>query len=196
MALRTFPELVGLIFPVKKSPLWSTDLHEAFSGQVTGYRRWSYPKFRFVLGYDMLRSDVINTEFETLEAFFNLVGGRADAWKFHDPDDGAVTDQLLGIGNGAETQFQLIRSRGGFTMPVFLPDGTPTIKVEDVETPDFIVGDSGLITFDSAPADDAELTWSGTYDWLCRFDEDSADFEKFAAGFWRAGSIKFTTEKI
>ena len=55
---------------------------------------------------------------------------------------------------------------------------------------------NGVIVMASAPASGAAIQWTGTYNWLCRFDDDSIDFEAIADGFWSLGSLKFSTEKL
>ena len=55
---------------------------------------------------------------------------------------------------------------------------------------------NGIIVMASAPASGASIQWTGTYNWLCRFDDDSVDFQAIADGYWSVGSLKFTTEKL
>ena len=47
------------------------------------------------------------------------------------------------------------------------------------------------MTFASAPASGAALTWSGKFGFLCRFDADDLDFEQFMANLWKADGVKF-----
>jgi hypothetical protein len=48
-----------------------------------------------------------------------------------------------------------------------------------------------LVTFTTAPASGAALTWSGYYAFLCRFDDDVLDFEQFMSKLWEAKQVKF-----
>ena len=50
---------------------------------------------------------------------------------------------------------------------------------------------NGLVTFNTAPANGAALTWTGYFGFLCRFDDDSLDFEQFMQNLWRVDSLKF-----
>ncbi len=199
MTLPTFPSLKGVTFPAKRAPLWKTLHQETVSGQDNPIPLWSYPRWSYELAYDFLRSDNLNLEWQALAAFFNQVQGSALVFQFADPDDGSVTNQGFGTGDGTTTKFALVRSMSGaggysFVEPVFAPTIT-NIKIAGTPTSAYTLGTQGLVTFTSPPASGAALTWTGTFNWLCRFDDDAADFEKFMNTFWRLQKIKFTTIK-
>ncbi len=203
MTLRLFPSLPGIVYPVKRSPLWSTDVQTSVSGKKTTLPHWSYPVYAFEVGYEFLRTDAAYREYQDLLAFYNLANGRANLFRFNDPDDNAVTAQGIGVGDGATTQFQLVRSVGGTSFawvdPVFYPTGTPQIFVDGVlqTTPgDYSIGTTGLVTFVVAPANGKAVTWTGTYDWLVRFGEDSSTFEQFTYNLQELKKLTFQTEKI
>lgn len=73
----------------------------------------------------------------------------------------------------------------------------PTSYIPTFNTPvtDYTLGTQGMVTFSSAPLNGAVLTWTGAYNWLCRFDDDVAEFENFASKFWDLKKINFTTIK-
>lgn len=201
MTILTFPVLAGVTWPVGRTAIWSTDLHPTVSGRNTTLQYFSYPKYKYELSFDVLRSDSVNLEWQTLLTFYNRVGGDAQLFQFNDVDDTSVTDQALGTGDGTTTAFQLVRTMTGtggntFVEPVWLPIGTPVVKINGTPTVLFTLGATGLITFNSAPANGAALTWTGTYNWPCRFDDGSADFQKFMTNFWELKKISFTTEKL
>ena len=50
---------------------------------------------------------------------------------------------------------------------------------------------NGGVTFTTPPASGAALQWTGYFGFLCRFDDDSAEFEQFMSQLWRAKSVKF-----
>jgi uncharacterized protein (TIGR02217 family) len=196
MTLPVFPTLAGVSWPVKRTPMWSTIAETSVSGRNSRSRRWSYPRYQIELPYEFLRADV--GELDSLMGFFNQVGGSADLWQFTDPDDGTATDAPFGTGDGTTVAFQLARTKGGFSEPVFAPTGTVAIKAAGtpVSGSGFTVGTTGLITFNAAPANGAALTWSGAFNWLCRFNTDTTTFEKFMKNLWDNQSIVFTTEKL
>lgn len=203
MTLRLFPSLPGIVYPVKRSPIWSTDVQTSVSGKKTALPRWSYPVYSFEVGYEFLRTAAAYREYQDLVGFFNLAGGRANLFRFNDPDDNAVTAQSIGTGDGVATQFQLVRSNGApnfpWIDPVFYPTGSPEIFVNAVlqSTPaDYSISTTGLVTFVTPPGNGLAVTWTGTYDWLVRFGEDSATFEQFTYNLQELKKLTFATEKI
>lgn len=201
MTIPVFPSLVGVTYPVGRSPNWNTDIQRTVTGKRTALANFSYPIWAYELSYDVLRSDITNLEWQTLLAFYNLNYGPANVWQFTDPDDGSVTAQAFGQGDGVTTAFQLVRTMQGlasnqFVEPVWAPTGTPSISVAGVHVTALTISATGLVTFNVAPANGAALTWTGTFNWLCRFDGDKMDFSKFAKNFWDAKKITFSTEKL
>lgn len=199
MAPPIFPTLKGIAFPVRRSPILRTLHQEATSGQDNPIELWTYPRWQYELTYDFLRADSVNLEFQTLAAFY--LGQRASSrvFQFTDPDDGTVTNQSFGTGDGTTTAFALVRTLAGtggftFTEPVFAPTIT-NIKDNGVPTVLYTLGTQGLVTFNSAPLAGHVLTWTGTYNWLCRFDEDSIDLSKFASNFYDLKKVLFTSIK-
>ena len=47
------------------------------------------------------------------------------------------------------------------------------------------------IDFTPAPGANVALTWSGTYYFRCRFQQDQQEFKEFMRQLWEAGSVKF-----
>jgi hypothetical protein len=50
---------------------------------------------------------------------------------------------------------------------------------------------NGVVTFGSAPANGAELAWTGMFAFPCRFEDDELDFEEIMSGLWQNQSVKF-----
>jgi uncharacterized protein (TIGR02217 family) len=201
MTLPIFPALAGIAYPVRRTPRWSTLKQEAVSGKTTALQLWSYPAYRYELAYDLLRADSAHLEWQTLVGFFNLVGGAAQPFLFNDPDDGSAAGQSLGSGDGATTQFNLVRALGGFIEPVqaasaaslqLFIDGAATTAFSTLAFPNGAVYGA---QFSTPPAAGAAITASFAYSWLCRFDEDTAEFDKFASDFWELKKITFSTVK-
>lgn len=197
-----FPSLPGITYPVKKTPNWSTDVQTSVSGKRSALSRWSYPLYTIEVGYEFLRTDEAYREYQDLVAFYNLVGGRAQLFRFNDPMDNSATNQSIGQGNTVLTEFQLIRSLGGASFswsdPVFWPTSAEIYVdgVLQVEGTDYTLSETGLVTFAVAPGAGLPVTWTGTFDWLVRFDDDSTTFEQFAYNLLENKKLSFTTEKI
>lgn len=200
MTIPVFPDrsvLPGLAWPVKRLPMWSTLHQPTVSGKDTPLPQWTYPRYGFELAFDMLRSDS-NAELQTLMGFYNSMQGSAGVFAYVDPDDSIATDQAFGFGDGTTRSFQLIRAFGGFVEPVLNVQAGPFVKVAGVATSAFTLSFAtyGVITFTSPPANGAALTWSGTFAFLCRFDEDQAEFTKFMQPIWEQKGLKFSSIKV
>jgi uncharacterized protein (TIGR02217 family) len=196
-----FPALPGITYPVKKTPNWSTDVQPSVSGKITTLQRWSYPKYLIEVGYEFLRMDTAWREYQDLLAFFNLCAGQAKLFRFNDVDDHAVTAQGIGTGDGTTVAFQLARAIGGalysWVDPVFWPTAW-SIYVDGVlvDPANYSITQTGLVTFNAAPDVGQAVTWTGTYDWLVRFSDDSATFEQFAYNLFELKKLSFSSEKI
>ena len=197
-----FPTLPGLGWSVKRSPVWKTLIQESASGLESTASLMAYPRWQYELAYNLLRSDLVNLEFQNLVGLFNACKGSTLPFLFLDPDDFQVTTPcLFGTGNGVSTQFQLFRLLGNQWVyePVLAPYGGVTVYISNtLMTPytDFTVSNLGVVTFTAPPAPGASLTWTGAYYWICRFMDDTAEFEKFAMNFWSAKKIQFITKKL
>lgn len=201
-----FPVLKGATFPIKRTPMWNTLHQEAISGQDNPIGLWTYNRWRYEIPFSAFNSGgtafqaLPAREWQTLAAFFNQVAGSSGMFQFHDDDDDTATGQLFGIGNGSTVAFPLVRTMtgaGGITWDelVYAPTTITSITVGGVPTAGYTVGTQGLITFNSPPAIGDLLTWTGTYNWLCRFDKDMMDFEKFMNNLWECKSVVFVTVK-
>jgi uncharacterized protein (TIGR02217 family) len=202
MSVLTFPSLAGITWPVKRSAQWNTEKEDAISGARTRYQYFSYPRYAYELSFNFLRSDAANLEWQELAGFYNQTQGPTSLFGFVDINDNTQNDsdtaQAFGTGDGVSTAFQLVRALGSFVEPVFLPDANPSIYDNDVlvDPSGYTVGATGVVTFTAPPANSDVLSWTGTFRWPCRFDDDSADFSNFMSLYFDAKSVKFSTEKV
>ena len=136
---------------------------------------------------------------QALIDFFRARRGAAKGFRFRDPFDDSsngmtgipgYTDQLLGIGDGVRTRFDLVKHYGSgdepqrrrITRPV---PGTLRVGVDGVErTSDWSVEPGGTITFTIAPAAGELVTAGYRFDVPVRFAEDRLEVNRagFAAG--------------
>lgn len=76
--------------------------------------------------------------------------------------------------------------------------GIPTVFIAGVQktlNSDFTVSSTGLVTFSTAPAAGAALTWNGVYFWRVRFDQDAADFTNFLYQLWELKQLTLVSVK-
>lgn len=176
-------------------PAFSTQTVESLSGYERRSSDWADARMRFDAGPGV-RSEA---DLMTLIDFFRARRGAARGFRFTDPLDNqsaavgqpvSATDQQLGIGDGATSQFHLAKYYGFgvdaqqrlITRPVA---GTIRVAVDGVEQ---MSGwqhlGAGIIAFDVAPASGAVLTAGFRFDVPVRFGEDRLEINRatFAAG--------------
>ncbi len=147
---------------------------------------WEHSRRRYDAGIAMRSLDDI----ETLIAFFEARRGQLHSFRWKDWADYksaqpsaevAYTDQVIGHGNGTRTEWQLIKTyRSGdqsYDRPIQKPvDGTVILGLKGdplVEGVDFTyVATTGMVTFNVAPEEGAEITAGYEFDVPVRFDTD------------------------
>lgn len=178
------------------------------------YPTWDFSlDLNMVLGGESIASSV-------LQSFLNLymlTCGGGGFFLFTDPNDNAVAltaGVMLNVtpaaalpmgqaGDGTSTQYQLARLIG--TAPDILQNiSNLVLKIGGVTKTlgaDYTVSATGVVTFASAPSNAAVLTWSGNFQYLCRFTADTlkdlARVNKNSSGFlWSCSSIEFESQMI
>lgn len=192
-----YPTLPGLTWSFIRTPIWKTTIQTTQSGRELRAANMSYPVYKYTLTYDVLRSGAGFTELQTLIAFFNARSGSYDSFLFSDPDDGTVTGQLFGTGDGVTKAFQLVKAFGGYTEPVIAVNTITQVTVAGTATAAYTVNnDTGILTFTTAPASGAALGWTGSFYYRCRFVADTYDFEKFMQNLWLLQKVDFQSVKL
>lgn len=186
----TIAAMPGLAWSVGKVPEFNSKTQISVGNSELRASFTQYPRWRWTLRYTWLLGGSASAAFETLAAFFLSRRGSYDSFLYTDPTDSSVTDQSFGTGTGSQTAFQLYRGLGGFLEPVYNVNAITNVKVNGTPTA-LYTQSGGVITFNSAPANGAALTWTGTYYWRVRFLEDIANFAEFANNFWENQSLGF-----
>jgi uncharacterized protein (TIGR02217 family) len=156
-------------------PAFSTRVIEAASGYEQRNRNWSQARGRWTVATGIKR----RSEIEQLIAFFRARAGRAYGFRFKDHNDHQAEIQLLGVGDGSTTQFQLVKHYGSgpvtetrtITKPVqgtvaMYLDGAPQGSGWSVNHL------TGIVTFSSAPAEGVVVSADFEFDVPVRFDDD------------------------
>ena len=181
-----FPVFPGLTWDSTKTPIFKTQVQESLSGCETRMSLWRYPLWDFTVKYELLR----DTEMRALCGFFLARKGSFDSFLYVDPLDSAVSDQSIGLGDGINKTFQLQRFFGGTAEPVMWPTAI-SIKINGVVSTAYTLGSLGVVTFVTAPAAGAGITWTGNYKFRCRFKEDAVNFNQFAYKLWDLQTLSF-----
>lgn len=196
MSDAVFPALAGAMLP-DRTAVWDVGRKRTGSGRVFRTTEWTYPVWRFAIGYDFLREGAnrgaMHAEASTLAAFFNARGGGFDTFLFTDPDGSSVSDQQIAVGDGTTVLFELGRSFGGYLEPIGKVNGSIAVEVDGTPTSVTVV-DGRLIQFASAPANAAPITWSGDYYLRCAFTDDELDLRRMMATYFTS-KLEFETVK-
>ena len=178
MSQPIFPTLIGEEWGITRKPIWSTSVQEAASGYTVRIGLYPFPRYQWTLSFSIL--DTTSTDepglaadFQNLFGFLNSLFGRTLAFLYRDEYDNAVTNQAIGVGDGTTTTFQLQRTFGGFTEPVFAPNAITTVTLNGTPTTAYTLdATSGIVTFTSAPGAGVAIAASFSYYWRCFLDDD------------------------
>jgi len=195
MPIAIFPVLSGMEYPVNRFPVLNTTRHAARSGRRTALPHWTAPLYDFELSFSYLGAEASRLDWQTLEGFWKttmVTPGQFFQFAFR--EDASCTNESLGTGNGVTTVYQLVRTLGGFVEPV-LAALTGVFKVNGV-TVTATINAGGTVTFAAPPGNGLAITWTGTFNWLCQWDQDTAEFSNFAYLFWELKKLTFRSSRL
>jgi uncharacterized protein (TIGR02217 family) len=172
-----------------------TDVVMTASGREERNSRWANSRRRYNVGFGVKSLDDVHA----VIAFFEERRGRLHAFRFKDHADfksgapqSTVTplDQVIGIGTGAQTEFQLVKNYGGglrnYARIIAAPvAGTVRMAVNGSEITTFTTNlATGVVTFNTAPATGVVVKAGFEFDVPVRFDTDeiSINVENFRGG--------------
>jgi len=176
-----FPLAIGQGASV--SPGFSTNIVTTVSGHEKRNSDWADARLEFDVGPG-IRSD---EELRTLIAFFRARWGAAKAFRFRDPfdysshdmvGDPTSTDQFLGKGDGQQTRFQLVKNYGdpvdgAQIRQVTRPDAASLlVAIDGQPNGEWILGETGVVIFDTPPAEASDVTAGFLFDVPVRFASD------------------------
>lgn len=188
MSNAIFPSLPGQAWPVSISPAWNTKVLPAVSGKETRAAFHSIPLSTIALTFEVLtRADYV-----VMRGFFMGVRGRWDSFLFNAGDDSLAADMPFATGDGVTKNFQLANTMGGFSEAAQNIAAITNIKAAGALVAGglYTVGSTGVVAFTTAPAAGAALTWSGSFYYRCRLDQDAVDFEQFMQRLYSVKSLK------
>jgi uncharacterized protein (TIGR02217 family) len=202
MSTNILPSLAGLGFDVVRTPVWDTTIQTAINGKETRIARMTYPRWKWELTYNVLRSSAAFGELQQLSGFFNARQGMFDTFLYQDADDNAVTGQALGTGDGTTTAFQLVRTWGGFNEPMFAVNAISHVYINGtIQSPgnysvsNWGTSTPGILTFNTAPSASAAITVDFSYYFPVRMSADNVDFTLFLSQYYKAKKFSFISVK-
>lgn len=180
--------LPGLAIEVMKEVEFSTLVQRSVSGREHRMGQMVYPLWNMTLTYNFLRDTSVFPELKTLGEFFLNRKAMLDSFLLSDPDDNAVTNQNIGIGDGTNRDFQLVRPFGSFIEPIYNPNAITNVQVNGSGA-GYVLQSNGVVRMNSAPAAAAVVRWTGTFYYRCRFTQDKLSLQKFLHQVWKAGKV-------
>jgi uncharacterized protein (TIGR02217 family) len=217
MSSLIFPTLAGLSgLEVTRNYVWKTATQEAVTGKMTAVGLRQYPLVHYELIVNLLRNNQTPSELLQLQGLYNAMKGRLDSFLYADPEFNTITAAqqaqygVFGTGDGSTLIFQLLatlQNSGGPGAAEIVQNGNPanfsTAVLYDngsvISAANYTIGATGIVTFGAghAPASGHTLSWSGSWYYRCRFDEDEIVWSKFmTAGLWMVKKLTFTSVKL
>ena len=185
-----FPLLRGLSLEYTPRPTFSTIVQTATDRSTTRIGLDPYPLWEYDLSFGYVSDDVqyalddaINnpggqSEYRQILGLFCACGGMRDTFLMDlaaitkRPSDSQVNNMQIGLGNGAQAAFQLVRNFGGFldlidnpvvsTLAVIITNSDGSAGTQTVSS-----CINGVVTLSAAP--DAGAIVSASFRWLHRF---------------------------
>ena len=164
-----------------------TQIVELASGDEERNASWANSRRRYDAAYGIRRAD----DLAAVVAFFEARNGRLYGFRWKDWADyksclpsgtPAATDQSIGTGDGATTDFQLVKAYASgsqsWTRTITKPvAGTVLVAIDGtVQSSGWSVDiTTGIVSFTTAPVSGATITAGFEFDVPVRFDTDALD---------------------
>ena len=156
-------------------PQYKTDVVRMKSGFEQRATRWGEGLSRYDVSYGIRTKE----DYQKVIEFFRARKGRAIGFRFKDWSDYKGTNEYIGTGDGSQTNFQLVKNYisgdDTETRPIKKPvQGTVRIFLDGVEQTSGWSCDytTGMITFDTPPAQGVVVRATFEFDVPVRFDTD------------------------
>jgi uncharacterized protein (TIGR02217 family) len=172
-------------------PMFLTDIVSTLSGREQRNSKWSQSRAK----YNVASGIKTESQWHALIAFFRSRRGMAVGFRFKDWSDYQGENEEIGVGDSTTTQFQLVKIYASgliavsrdIVKPVM---GTVDVYIDSVLQASGITIDTttGIVTFDTAPADGEVITADFEFDVPVRFDTDelALSMDSFDAGSWNS----------
>lgn len=161
------------------TPRFSTLIVALQNGDEYRNAEWAEVRHEFTAPFLNISKDA----YREIKRMFLTCRGMTYAFRFQDELDNTATDEQFGTGDGTTEEFQLkkVSSADGVeyqrNVYAITVGTTPIITINGTPTTAFTLNPrTGKVLFDTPPALNAVLRWSGTFDIWVRFATDSIPF--------------------
>lgn len=214
-----FPEFDGLgkqiVLKVESgTPQFSTQVQRGLGGTEFRVARWAAPRRSWKVALSVLPDTGDTDAYQTILAFFMARQGQADSFLWVPPEPGYIQGvapnpsrfpqvaRQIGVGDGAQKTFPLVRPIGGAVFP-YLNQAEPVQWVDTrsvvpsftengvTKTPS-VVADGGRMVaqFTTAPAAGAVVLATFDLAYRVRFSKDAVEFKQWAWRLWKGGTVE------
>ena len=198
------PSPRNLGWSVKKTPMNSTTVATHRSGREVRVQNWASPLYQFELTFTGLAGSAQypglgGSSLQQLMGLFNQVAGQAGTFLFTDPTDGYAKGQPLGVADGVTTVYPFVRALNNAPAePVGYVTFVQQVHVGGVQkfsnwfltNPTQTVPYPALNFYNPQPAGQ-QITCDFNFAFVCRFNDDSIEFEQMMKDLWQAQTVKF-----
>jgi uncharacterized protein (TIGR02217 family) len=184
-AIFTGVGMAGLTFPITRRMQTSTIQQTSASGMEVRSPNYQYPRWQWDLIFTYLNQNGSISDYQNFLGFLGARSGPYDSFLLYDENDCYVSNQIIGTGNGVTLAFQLQRSNGAQTQPIYDINGITTtlapapavnIYVAGVlQSIHYGVSSTGLLTFDTGYAPTGLITADFGYFWRVRVEGDELE---------------------
>jgi uncharacterized protein (TIGR02217 family) len=207
-----YPALPGLTYSVIKRPKWFTGVGTAATGREVRVAYAQNPLWEYELTYNVLHDKpspaaATASDLKQLMGFYLAMNGSFLTFLFLDPDDNAVTGQIIGTTDGTTTTWTLTRTYGGSdgtgSEPIgYVNPGFPLNVYLDgalQASGTYTLLNTGLVNqqirFATAPGAGHVISVDMNYYYVVRFAEDHYDFEKFMDKLWSLAKVTLMSQR-
>jgi len=178
-------------------PGFKTIITPLQSGHEQRNIQWSQSRAKWDIGYGLshLNPGKSQSYLNLVIAFFYARRGRAVGFRFKDWTDFELNDQLIGVGDGSTSAYQIVKvyneAAVSYTRILSkIVDSSETVTINDVPTAAYTIDyNTGIITLDSPLALNDLLRVTCEFDVPVRFDTDELDITAVTSEAGFIGSI-------
>jgi len=195
VTLPIFPALPGQGFATKR-PIAASLVAEHESGRSVRTALYG-GLYEFEVDFDGLASDGTQNPglaAQSLQALLGLYlqcGGAFGTFLYTDPNDDTAANQPIGVGDGANTDFELVRNLGAATDTVSYVTSISTVTLNGVAASSWRLLSPNILQFSAPPSAGVLIAASFSYAFECRFLDEALEFENFMQNLWSSKSVKF-----
>lgn len=162
----------------KGGPGFNTTVTPLQSGKEQRNINWAQQRCMFDISYGIGSKQL----YQDITKFFYIRRGKAYGFRFKAWDDYQITAGVIGTGDGAENEFQIVKvysdAGGSYSRIIYKPVAS-TVQVflngvlQTLTTHYTLNADTGIITFVTPPSNGVVVTVTCEFDVPVRFDTDT-----------------------